>query len=283
MAVAAAAGGAAYLAALLAADRYVSLHGQWALGALTWIVLLGGMRLFAPERRAQALGVVVFATVGELTGSIVWGVYSYRLGNLPLFIPPAHGIVYDGRGLAHAGGAGRTHARSSRRRPSPRRPGGCSDSWCSRGATSPARSASRCSSPSSGDRVTAPCMRPCSCGRGPRAVRHGDRDVEVGDGAAGTRDPRREPAVGGRVRLRVVRRDGASRGAGAHAAGRASEPPRARRSGASTCGGQAARAVSCPGTVTHSPRARRTSNSRSMRVTTSVQRQPHSHSDITHW
>ncbi len=94
MAVAAAAGGAAYLAALLAADRYVSLHGQWALGALTWIVLLGGMRLFAPERRAQALGVVVFATVGELTGSIVWGVYSYRLGNLPLFIPPAHGIVY---------------------------------------------------------------------------------------------------------------------------------------------------------------------------------------------
>jgi hypothetical protein len=44
--------------------------------------------------RAQALGVVLFATVGEVTGSLVWGVYRYRLHNLPLFIPPAHGLVY---------------------------------------------------------------------------------------------------------------------------------------------------------------------------------------------
>jgi hypothetical protein len=29
-----------------------------------------------------------------VTGSLVWGVYRYRLHNLPLFIPPAHGIVY---------------------------------------------------------------------------------------------------------------------------------------------------------------------------------------------
>jgi hypothetical protein len=90
----AAVAGAGYLAALLAVDRHLSLHGQWALGALTWAVLLTGMRLFPPERRAQALGVVLFATIGEVTGSIVWGVYSYRLGNLPMFVPPAHGIVY---------------------------------------------------------------------------------------------------------------------------------------------------------------------------------------------
>jgi hypothetical protein len=44
--------------------------------------------------RAQAAGVVLFATVGEVTGSLVWGVYHYRLHNLPLFIPPAHGLVY---------------------------------------------------------------------------------------------------------------------------------------------------------------------------------------------
>ncbi len=92
--VALAAGGVGYLAALLAVDRHASLHEQWALGALTWVVLVSGMRLFAPERRAQALGVVVFATIGELTGSILWGVYSYRLHNLPMFVPPAHGIVY---------------------------------------------------------------------------------------------------------------------------------------------------------------------------------------------
>jgi hypothetical protein len=37
---------------------------------------------------------VAFATLGEVTGSLVWGVYTYRLHNLPLFVPPAHGLVY---------------------------------------------------------------------------------------------------------------------------------------------------------------------------------------------
>ena len=61
---------------------------------LTWLVLLWALRRAPWERRAQALGVVAFATVGEVTGSLVWGVYHYRLHNLPLFIPPAHGLVY---------------------------------------------------------------------------------------------------------------------------------------------------------------------------------------------
>ena len=86
--------GPAYLAALLAADAHVGYGGQLALGALTWFVLLVSLRPLAPLARAQALGVVVFATIGEVTGSLVWGVYHYRLHNLPLFIPPAHGVVY---------------------------------------------------------------------------------------------------------------------------------------------------------------------------------------------
>jgi hypothetical protein len=86
--------GPAYLAALLAADTQVGLDGQIALGALTWVVLLAALRPLVPLARAQALGVVVFATLGEVTGSLLWGVYSYRLHNLPVFIPPAHGIVY---------------------------------------------------------------------------------------------------------------------------------------------------------------------------------------------
>jgi hypothetical protein len=57
-------------------------------------VLLLALRRAPVERCAQVLGVVCFATVGELTGSIVWGVYHYRLHNLPMFVPPAHGIVF---------------------------------------------------------------------------------------------------------------------------------------------------------------------------------------------
>ena len=86
--------GAAYLAALLALDHYASYPEQLALGALTWVVLAGVLARVSPERRAQALGVVVFATIGEVTGSLIWGVYTYRLHNLPLFVPPAHGLVY---------------------------------------------------------------------------------------------------------------------------------------------------------------------------------------------
>jgi hypothetical protein len=89
-----AAAGPAYLAALLAVDTQVGRGGQYALGAATWLVLACALAPLAPLARAQALGVVAFATVGEVSGSLLWGVYHYRLHNLPLFIPPAHGIVY---------------------------------------------------------------------------------------------------------------------------------------------------------------------------------------------
>jgi len=85
---------AAYLAALLAVDTQVDLHGQLLLGALTWLVLVIAARPLPPERRAQVAVVLCAATVAELTGSILWGVYSYRLHNLPTFVPPAHGLVF---------------------------------------------------------------------------------------------------------------------------------------------------------------------------------------------
>ena len=45
---------------------------------------------------------VVVATCAEILGSVVLGVYEYRLGNLPAFVPPGHGLVYLG-GLAISG------------------------------------------------------------------------------------------------------------------------------------------------------------------------------------
>jgi hypothetical protein len=85
---------AAYLAALLAVDTQVDLRGQVALGALTWIVLIVAAWPLSAERRAQVAIVICAATIAELTGSILWGVYSYRLDNLPTFVPPAHGLVF---------------------------------------------------------------------------------------------------------------------------------------------------------------------------------------------
>lgn len=86
--------GVAYLATLLALDHFATYPEQLALGAITWCALALGLRGSSLERKVQTLAVVAFATVGEVTGSLVWGVYHYRLHNLPLFIPPAHGLVY---------------------------------------------------------------------------------------------------------------------------------------------------------------------------------------------
>jgi hypothetical protein len=85
---------AAYLAVLLAVDTQVSFHVQLALGAITWAVLVSFARTLPVERRAQVAVVVCAATVAEVTGSILWGVYTYRLHNLPTFVPPAHGLVF---------------------------------------------------------------------------------------------------------------------------------------------------------------------------------------------
>jgi hypothetical protein len=85
---------AAFLAALLAVDTQVGRTGEALLGAATAAALVAACRGLDRDRQAMVVGVVLFATVGEVTGSLVWGVYTYRLHNLPPFIPPAHGLVY---------------------------------------------------------------------------------------------------------------------------------------------------------------------------------------------
>jgi hypothetical protein len=98
----------AYLALLLLVDRTVELPGQLVLGALTWVVLGAVLVFVSPVLRAQALVVVAVATCAEVIGSIIWGVYTYRLENLPSFVPPAHGLVYLG-GLSLATALRRHH------------------------------------------------------------------------------------------------------------------------------------------------------------------------------
>jgi hypothetical protein len=85
---------AAYLGILLGVDTQVDLGGQLILGGSTWLALALAARPLPVGRRVQVVVVICAATVAELTGSILWGVYSYRLHNLPTFVPPAHGLVF---------------------------------------------------------------------------------------------------------------------------------------------------------------------------------------------
>jgi hypothetical protein len=84
----------AWAAGGLVADRHVGHAGQFALGVFTAAVLAVLLAFHPRVVRLQTLAVVVIATGGEVVGSIVWGLYTYRLENLPAFVPPGHGLVY---------------------------------------------------------------------------------------------------------------------------------------------------------------------------------------------
>lgn len=75
-------------------DRYVGHSTQLLLGLVTAAVLAALLPLQSHAARVQTLAVVGIATVGEVVGSIIWGLYTYRLENLPAFVPPGHGLVF---------------------------------------------------------------------------------------------------------------------------------------------------------------------------------------------
>ena len=78
----------------LALDHFANLSVQMLLALCTWGFLAIAFVYLTPMERAQTSVVVVVATCAEIIGSVIWGVYTYRLGNLPLFVPPGHGLVY---------------------------------------------------------------------------------------------------------------------------------------------------------------------------------------------
>jgi hypothetical protein len=89
-----AAGVLAVIVTFLGLDHYSTAHQQLAIGALTWAVLIGSCLSLGPEDRARVALVVIVASSAEVVGSILLGAYTYRLENLPAFVPPGHGLVY---------------------------------------------------------------------------------------------------------------------------------------------------------------------------------------------
>ena len=67
---------------------------QLVLAALTWLLLAGLLRRETVLVRVQTLLVVGFATLVEYTFSPLLEAYVYRIGTVPGFVPPGHGLVY---------------------------------------------------------------------------------------------------------------------------------------------------------------------------------------------
>lgn len=71
--------------------------GPWlqrGLGVCTWVVLVLAMRRVSPVVRMQTGVVVAFATLIEYIFSPTLEVYVYRFENVPMYVPPGHGLVY---------------------------------------------------------------------------------------------------------------------------------------------------------------------------------------------
>ncbi|MDQ6641163.1 MAG: hypothetical protein M3Y66_01540 [Actinomycetota bacterium] len=75
-------------------DGAGSLWRQRCLGMATWLVLSAALVAFAPLVRVQTLVVVGCATAVEFTFSPLLEVYLYRFHNVPMYVPPGHGLVY---------------------------------------------------------------------------------------------------------------------------------------------------------------------------------------------
>jgi hypothetical protein len=100
------------IAGFLALDHFASSGEQLLIGAATWAILIASCAPLRREDRARALLVVVVATGAEVLGSIVLGAYTYRLENLPAFVPPGHGLVYlAGLSISRSGPV-RRHSRA---------------------------------------------------------------------------------------------------------------------------------------------------------------------------
>ncbi len=75
-------------------DQRGGLAGQLALSVWAWGMFFWLLRTSPHEWRLSFYACLVWATAGEIFLSLVWGLYTYRLENIPLFIPPGHVLLF---------------------------------------------------------------------------------------------------------------------------------------------------------------------------------------------
>ena len=75
-------------------DRNTTPEQQLVVSVVAWAFLAIALWFQPRAIRVQVAVLVVVATILECVGSLLWGAYTYRLGNLPLYVPAGHGLFY---------------------------------------------------------------------------------------------------------------------------------------------------------------------------------------------
>jgi hypothetical protein len=86
----------------LLADQKIDFWGQTLTNASVWALLLYWLRRANARTQLALTACVIYATAGEIFLSLVWGIYDYRLGTVPLFVPPGHALLFTLGGIVAA-------------------------------------------------------------------------------------------------------------------------------------------------------------------------------------
>ena len=78
----------------LTIDQLGGAWGQPFVAAAIWLAFFWILRSVDAGNRRLMVTCLMYATAGEIVLSLVWHIYDYRLGNLPLFVPPGHVMLF---------------------------------------------------------------------------------------------------------------------------------------------------------------------------------------------
>jgi hypothetical protein len=85
---------AGVIACGLLADQRIELWGSMLTSLAVWVLFLYWLHRADSATRLALAACVIYATIGEIFLSLVWGLYEYRSGGIPLFVPPGHALLF---------------------------------------------------------------------------------------------------------------------------------------------------------------------------------------------
>lgn len=77
----------------LALDALMSKNGQWVTNVWAFAVFAVLLYLGRATERWTLIICMTLGGLGEIVLSLVWRLYDYQFGNLPLFVPPGHAML----------------------------------------------------------------------------------------------------------------------------------------------------------------------------------------------
>lgn len=78
----------------LPVDKFGGIPGQLVVSVWTWGLFLVLLAHINQQLRLPLMLCLVISTLGECCLSLLWGIYSYWLHNVPFFVPPGHVLLF---------------------------------------------------------------------------------------------------------------------------------------------------------------------------------------------